>query len=268
MVRAGVIIVLLAGTACTSTTVKSTTIGHSSVYTAESAGHEAKRDRDQEAVETYIQLGLGYLSKGERQRSRANFLKAFERDENSVGAHGGIALLYQLEQENLLAEKHFLSALELDPKATSVRNNYAIFLYRQQRYGEASRQFSLTATDLTYARRGQVFLSLGLSEKQRDKLDSAIKAWEKALRLNPSLTEPHLELADASFYLGDYVIAKLHLDHYRKKREPSARSLWLALRLERIFGNRDGEESRGLALEKLFPYSQENLEYQIWRQAK
>ena len=43
-----------------------------------------------------------------------------------------------------------------------------------------------------------------------------------------------------------------------------ARSLWLGLRIEHRFGNRDGVASKGLALEKLYPYSSETLEYKQW----
>src|SRR5690606_18188831 len=66
------------------------------------------------AVETYIQLGLGYLRTGNRDAARLNFSKALEIDKRSAGAHDGLALLYQLEAMNDLAESHFKRAIRYD----------------------------------------------------------------------------------------------------------------------------------------------------------
>lgn len=51
---------------------------------------------------------------------------------------------------------------------------------------------------------------------------------------------------------------------YSLLAQPTAKSLWLAVRIEDSFGNRDAAASQGLKLKNLFPYSSENLEYQKW----
>ncbi len=259
------VIVMALSSACTVTEMDySKTIGSSSASESSANQHDKKRDKNKEAAETYVQLGLGYLRRGERQRARTNLLKALERDKRSGDAHNAMALLLQVEGEKELAEEHFKKAIAYEPDLTSVRYNYATFLFRQQRYTDAEKQFLIAADDVNYARRGQVFYSLGFIAKQLGKPEEAQQAWEKAIKLSPRFAAPFLELADIYFTLGDYPRAKRYLEHYEDLSKPSPRALWLAVRLEHAFGNKDGEASKALALRNLFPYSEETIAYKAW----
>ena len=70
-----------------------------------------------------------------------------------------------------------------------------------------------------------------------------------------------IELAELYFEDRVYPDAKKYLDIFGANSRQSARSLWLGIRLERIFGNKDKEASYALALKNLHPYSKEYLEY-------
>lgn len=261
-------LIMVLGSACTTTTEYRKTIGSSSASGPSASSHDSKRDKDKEAVDTFVQLGIGYLRKGNRQQARFNLLKALDIDERSGSAHNAMALLYQLEKENALAEEHFRKAIRYEPELTRVKNNYGVFLYRQQRYEEAYKQFLIASEDINYNRRGRVFLSLGQIAQHLGKVQEAEEAWEKSINLNPKLAEPYLELAGVHFKAGDYPKAKRYLDRYDALSRPSPRGLWLSVRLERAFGNKDGEASKGLALKNMFPYSKENLEYKEWLKAQ
>ena len=71
-----------------------------------------------------------------------------------------------------------------------------------------------------------------------------------------------LELAELKFDDGDYSRAKHYLDRFSERNRQVPQSLWLGVRIEKIFGNRDKERSYALALKNLFPYSDETLKYQ------
>lgn len=261
-------IVMVLCAACTVTEMDySKTIGSSSGSEVSATRHEKKRNKKEEAAENYVQLGLGYLRKGDRQRSRANLLKALEKDDESAAAHNGLALLSQLEGENILAEEHFKKAISFEPELTRVRNNYGVFLFSQKRYEDAEKQFLIASEDISYARRAHVFFSIGQTAKQLSKLEEAKQAWEKAIKLNPGLSGPFLELAEVYFKAGDYPKTKRYLEHYETLSKPSPRALWLAVRLEHAFGNKDGVASKALALKKMFPYSEETLAYRAWMKA-
>ena len=97
-----------------------------------------------------------------------------------------------------------------------------------------------------------------------EKVLNDVLAWSRAIALNPRLAMPYLELADYHFAAGDIPQAARYLAAYDQLARPSARSLWLGLRIEHRYGNKDAVASKALALTKLFPYSRENLEYQEW----
>src|SRR5690554_7305915 len=68
-----------------------------------------------EARDAYIQLGLGYLQKGETERAKAPLQEALKLDARSEAAHVALALVFQQEGENRSAEQHFRSALAVAP---------------------------------------------------------------------------------------------------------------------------------------------------------
>lgn len=229
-----------------------------------SSTRDADRASMKDALQDHIQLGLGYLGEGNRDSARYHLQKAQEIDNRVPGVHNGLALLYQLEMEHELADEHFRRALSLDSGYSRARNNYGVFLYQQERYEEAYEQFSRAAADTDYRLRPQAFLSTGIVARQLGRQDEAVNAWRRALALNPRLTTPYLELASHYLAQEDYVQARRMLGEYNDRAQPSARSLWLGVRIEHTFGNRDARESQAMALQKLFPYSSEALEYQQW----
>lgn len=213
------------------------------------------------ALETYVQLGLGYLRSGNRDSARLNFRKALDIDKRSSGAHDGMALLYQLEAMNELAEEHFKKAIRADRNFSRARNNYGSFLYEHGRYQEAYDQFDRASDNLSYSRRPIALVNLGRTALKLGNLDRAESTLKHALALDSESTVAMVELAEINFNRGDYPEAKKYIDMYGEHSRHSARTLWLGIRLERIFGNRDREVSYALALKNLHPYSQEYLRY-------
>ena len=216
------------------------------------------------AEAAYVQLGLGYLQNGNRDASKINFENALEINSRSAAANEGLALLYQLDAENKLAEKYFKQALRYDSNFSRARNNYGSFLYKLQRYEEAYQQFDLAAKDISYDNRATALVNLGRTALKLDRRDRARASFEHALSLQPNLAVAVVELADISYQLQDYAQAKKYLDRHGELTRQTPRTLWLGIRLERKFGNRDKEMSYALQLKNLYGYSQEYLDYQAW----
>ncbi|WP_051687010.1 type IV pilus biogenesis/stability protein PilW [Microbulbifer sp. HZ11] len=216
------------------------------------------------ARETHIQLGLRYLQSGSdnREMARHHFQEALKLGKRDPQAHHGLALLYQADGELKVAESHFEKALRYDRNFSMARVNYGVFLYQQERYRDARDQFKTASEDLTYNRRSYALANLGRAELRLHELDSAEQAFTKALALSPGLPVALLELAELKFEKQDYTQAKQYLDRFTEKNRQVPQSLWLGIRIEKIFGNRDKERSYALALKNLFPYSAETLKYQ------
>ncbi len=170
-------------------------------------------------------------------------------------------MLFQLEGENELAEKSFKRALREDPGFSQARNNYAAFLYQQERYEDAYEQFEIVSRDLNYDNRARALLSLGRAALKLGREERARAAFEHAYNLDPKIAPVLVELATISFQNEEYAKAKQYLDQYSQVARQSARTLLLGIKIERIFGNKDKEASYALALKNRFPYSDEYLEY-------
>lgn len=224
------------------------------------SGGGAEKDL-QSAMQTYVQLGLGYLRAGNRDSARLNFQKALEIDRRSPGANDGMAMLYQLEAMDELAEEHFKKAIRFDRNFSRARNNYGSFLYEKGRFEEAYEQFDKAAANLDYNGRPIALVNLGRTARKLGHMDRAEATFKHALALDSKLTIAMVELAEIYFQRENYSDAKRYLDMYGETTRHSARTLWLGIRLERIFGNRDKVASYALALKNLHPYSQEYLQY-------
>lgn len=223
-------------------------------------GSKPKVDKDK-ALELHIQLAEGYIQNNNRESARHHLRRAFDIDRNSVEATAVMARLYEMEGELELAEEHYLRALRRDKGLTETRNDFGGFLFRASRYEEALEQFEIAAADLDYDLRAEVLVNVGRAAAKIGNTDRAESAFKHANTLNRKLPDALIELADLSFQKRDYAAAKAYLDQYLSASRPTARSLLLGIRIERLFGNKDKEASYVLALRNMFPYSREHLEY-------
>ncbi|MCO1333831.1 type IV pilus biogenesis/stability protein PilW [Microbulbifer sp. OS29] len=217
----------------------------------------------EKALETHVQLGLRYLQDPDnREQSRRHLNKALELGKKNPMAHHGLALLYQVDGELDIAESHFEKALRYSDGFSMAHTNYGVFLYKQERYKEALKQFEYASTDLTYNRRSFALVNYGRTAARLGLIEKAKEAYSRALALNPNLALALIEMAELKFTDGDYSQSKQYLDRYGKRSRQTPQSLWLGVRIEKVFGNRDKELSYALALKNLYPYSAETLKYQ------
>lgn len=217
-----------------------------------------------QVLKNHVQLALGYIGTGDRDSARYHLSLASDVDRRAPAVLHAYALLYQLEGELDIAENHYRRALAADRRFSQARLNYGVFLYGQQRFEDAYRQFRTVADDLEYERRAVAFSHLGLAALKLERHADAVTAFQRATQLDPTLARPYLELAQIELAAGNYSRSKQWLDQHHRLAPASAASLWLGVQLASIFGDRDGEASNGLALRNLFPYSEETLAYQKW----
>lgn len=227
-------------------------------------GDVGKRKIDkQKALEANVKLGMAYLQQKKRDSALRAFNKALEFDDNSAEAHQGMALVHQLNGETELAEASFKKALRsrADFSRAGIEVSYGRFLRQQGRCTEAMKYFETASKDISYPNRFDALYYLGVCSQEMGDMAKAKASYEYALNLNNNYAPAALELAHMAFADRDYSNAKKYLDVYATNSRQSARSLWLGIRIERIFGNKDKEASYALALKNLHPYSKEYLEY-------
>lgn len=221
-----------------------------------------QRESDpKKALETNIQLGIGYIRNGEYDRANEKIAKAIEIDPRSAEAYNAYGLLLEVQGEAALAEKNFLRSLSLDPKFTQGRNNYGAFLFGQNRFEEAIVQLKIASEDVLYRARGGVFENLGVCYLKVGDETNAMAALNRAISLNPRQPRALLELAALEYQQQHFVEANQHFKRHLEVSSQSARSLWLGIRLARIFQRSDEEASFALMLKNIFPASEEYKQY-------
>ncbi len=235
----------------------------SACVTTQTGGFENKND-PKKTVEYSVEAARGYLQQGNYDAAKRHLKTALQIDDNSADVHESLAQVFWRTGEIEQANDEFRRSISLDSSANNsrIRNNYAAFLYSQQRYREAEEQLLKVTTDLMYDQRPDAFINLGRVQLKLKNYTAAKETLERALLMKRDNTEAVFELAEVYYQLGDYSKAQQFYGAYRKQvPTQSAESLWLGIRIAQKFNENDTVASYALALKNLFPRSAEYLEY-------
>lgn len=222
-------------------------------------------ERLKQASTQNAQLGLAYMQQGRYEVSLTKLLKAVDQDPENSDAHHYIAELYRRLDRPKEAEKHYLEALKILPESTlsshvaAVRNNYAVFLCENKRFGEAKKYFAMVSSDPLYQEKDQLLENMGLCERDKGNLHQAEIFLLKALRVNPRLPKSLLAMAQINFDKQQYQQADIYFTKYIARSGHNAQSLWLGLLMERRKGNKDKVINYAVRLKTKFPDSKETI---------
>lgn len=216
----------------------------------------------EKALQKRVQLARDYIGERNWDDAKRNLQIAQDIDPSSADVHEAFALVYQSTGEYELAEESFKNSIRLDRGCSRCRNNYAAFLYSQEKYEAAVSQLETVVKDTLYTGRTGAFLNLGLSRQKVGQSEGAQEAFERALAMDRTNRIALFELATLRYEADDVDSAARYYDTYKRvSHQQSARALWLGIRITRKTGDRDAEASYGLALSNRFPKSPEYKTY-------
>ena len=208
---------------------------------------------DEERVAAQLDLARGYLEQGDFVRAKKPLERALKINPRSVETHAFTALVLQAENEPELAERHYRTALGIQPNHAQTLNNFASFLYAQERFADALVPLQRLVKDTNYRGRPQAFESLGLAHLKNGDAASARDAFSRALELNFRLARSALELGQLAYDAGDLPEANRRFEQFTRMARPTARSLCLGLKLAEANNDQDKIASYDLSLKNLFP---------------
>ncbi|MCX2981744.1 type IV pilus biogenesis/stability protein PilW [Halieaceae bacterium IMCC14734] len=215
------------------------------------------------ALTRRVALARSYIGEQNWEDAKRNLKLAAEIDPDAPEVNEAFALVYQSTGEYELAEQHFRRALEQEPDFSRARNNYAAFLYQQQRFDDAEEQLEIVIQDTLYESRPRAYLNLGLCRLALENDSGARDALQRALTMDRTNTLALMELAHIEFRAEDWALSERYYDYYKSivKRQPP-RALWLGVRLAEKLNDPNAAASYGLALRNMYPDSAEFQAYE------
>lgn len=199
-----------------------------------------KIDAEQQAA-AYTNLGKGYLEQEQTTRALQNFRKALKARSSYSAALHGTALALQQQGEMELSEKYYKKALQSKDHQTEIRNDYAAFLFNQNRYDEARKQLEKASEDIYYANRYLVFTNLGYVALKQNNTQQAATYFQQALGLEPDFMQAHQALLDLRSKQQQWQQAERHWYFLRNARVHDEATLNKALIVVQNTGNHKEE---------------------------
>lgn len=217
------------------------------------------------AARNRVAIAAEYIKTGDNEKALSYLRLALKSDPESADAHNLMGVVLEREGAFSRADKSFRKALRLRPNYSQAHNNYGSFLFRRQRYKDAMKQFEAAAEDLAYGYRAQAFEGMGRSAFMLGDKQEAAQAFSRALKLDSSLPIATLLSGELQLEQKNYEAAYNLYKRYLQligDMPQTAQSLWLGIRLERRFGDKNALASYELALKRLYPKSPEYRQYQ------
>jgi type IV pilus assembly protein PilF len=205
----------------------------------------------------HTELATLYYARGNMSVALEELRTAVAADPGYATAHGVFGLVYMELRENALAEASFERALGYAPGDPDINHNFGWFLCQIGREREATPYFRRALDNPLYATPARTFAAAGICALRTGDLGAAEDNLQRALRIEPHLPVALLQFAQLRYRQGRFGEARRIIAQHAAVAQPSAASLWLALRVERRLGARAAEQSYAIQLRRRFPSSPE-----------
>jgi len=222
---------------------------------ATSSGSESSDARIRARIRT--ELGTLYFSQG-------NMAVALEELRLAVAADPGYALAYSMLgavyielRETKLAEQNFERALRLSPTDVDVNQRYGWFLCQSGREMESMKYFQQAIRNPLNPAPWRAASAAGVFAMRKGLVKEAEGFFQGALRQDPNDLTSLYNMGLLRYQQGGMDETYSLVSRLNKLVDPTAESLWLALRIERKLGERNAEANLGNQLRRRFPASRE-----------
>ena len=196
--------------------------------------------------------------------SRRNMAVALEElriaqaaDPSYAPAYGIYGLVYMELREIQLAEQSFQRGLRIAPQDPDLNHNYGWFLCQNGREQDSIKYFVAAVRNPLYARPWRSNSAAGTCSARIGQSQEAEAFFERALVDEPNELGALLQLGEIRYRQARLEDARRLVTRFNTLVEPTAESLWLALRIERRLGNRGAEQSFAAQLRKNYATSRE-----------
>lgn len=217
-------------------------------------------DETQSAALARVRLELagGYFGRGQMTTALDQVKLALIADPNMGAAFNLRGLIYADLGDERLAEESFRRALQIDARDADAMQNYGWYLCQRKRYPEADALFVQALDMPQYRDSARTYLTQGMCMAAAGRATDAERALERSMALDSNNPRTFVELAELLYGRGEYDRSRGLIRRVNEARElASARTLWLAARIENRLGNATAARDLGRTLASRFPDSRE-----------
>lgn len=218
-----------------------------------------------ERARIHTELAGSYYQRGNLGVALSEARIAIAADSSYAPAYNVLGLVYSDLRETSEAQEAFERSLRINPNDPDANHNYAWFLCENKREEEAIRYFLLAVRHPLYTTPQKSYAMAAVCAQRKNNDRDAQDYLERALRLDPNYYPALINLAQIKYRRGELDSARNLVGRYNKLAEPTAESLWLALRIERKLGDSSTSTSYANQLRRRFPGSREYQEMQKGR---
>jgi type IV pilus assembly protein PilF len=218
-----------------------------------------------ERARIHTELSGSYYQRGNLGVALSEARIAIAADSSYAPGYNVLGLVYGDLRETALADEAFQRSLSLNPVDPDANHNYGWFLCENKREEESIHYFLLAVRYPLYATPQKSYTMAATCAQRKGNEKDAYEYLERALKLDPNYTPALVNLAQLKYRRGELGDARNLVMRYNKITDPTAESLWLALRIERKLGDSAGTTSYANQLRRHFAGSKEYQDLQKGR---
>ena len=213
-------------------------------------------------AKVHTELAALYYGRGNMAIALEELRVAAAADSSYALTYSIFGLVYAELRENGLAQQNFERALSLSPTDPDINHNYGWFLCQTRREGEAIKYFMRAVHNPLYPAPWRSYSAAGVCAMRINNMKEAEGYFQQALRQEPNDPQSLLPLGEIRYRQNSLEEARRLVSRYNKLVDPTAESLWLALRIERKLGERVAEAGFANQLRRKFSNSREYQQLQ------
>lgn len=210
-----------------------------------------------ERARAHTELAAAYFEIGNLAVALEESRIAIAADPNYAPAYNILGLVHMDLRENSQAQASFDRALRLAPNDPDINHNYGWFLCQTGREEQSLRLFMAAVRNPLYSQPQKSYTLAGVCASRKGQDAEAADMFDRALKLDPNHLPALINLAQLRYRRGDLDAARTLVSRFNRLVEPSAESIWLALRVERKLGDKPAETALADQLRRRFPASRE-----------
>lgn len=225
---------------------------------ASSAEREAEREKRRTAVDTQLQLAVGYLQRSKPELAKVHVERALEIDADDSQANNIMAYLqWQALKQPGEAERYFRRAIDADGKNSAAYHNYGAFLCDRNRLDEGVIMLEKATSNPIYPAAADANANAGVCMMAKPSPTVAEKYFREALRLNPNQGRALYFLAKLNYDAGKNLPARGFMQRYLQAAAETPEMLLLAMKIETALKDKNAAASYAVRLKGKFPNSPE-----------